>query len=253
MRHRGCALGCCRRDGAALFLLFLSALAAAGQQDAARNTRFAVGIEGGFRALSEEAAQRRLSDAAGVASTMSSDTAIADVLARARGVYIVPVYGRAAVGVGAAVGSGVLMVRRADGQWGNPAFFTMGEIGLGLQAGLEGGPIALLLMNRKAIDSFRKRDNVALSADVGLTVVNDSRIAAATTAGDVFAWSGVKGLFGNAATLSINDIRYNQELMQAHYGKPVTLQHVIDRAARDPRADALRNALGERVHGVIAN
>lgn len=178
---------------------------------------------------------------------MSSDTAIADLLGRARGVCIVPVYGRAAVGVGAAVGCGVLMVRRADGQWGNPAFFTMGEIGPGLQAGLEGGPIALLLMNRKAIDSFRKLVNV------GLAVVNDSRIAAATTAGDVLAWSGVKGHFGNAATLSINDIRYNQELMQAHYGKPVTLQHVIDGAARDPRADALRNALGERVHGVIAN
>lgn len=242
-----------RRDGAALSLIFLSALAVAGQQDAARNTRFAVGIEGGFRALSEEAAQRRLADAARVARTMSSITPLADLLGRARGVYIVPVYGRAAAGVGAAVGSGVLMVRRPAGHWGNPAFFTMGEIGLGLQAGIEGGPIALLLMNRKAVDSFRERDNVALNADVGLTVVNYSRITAATTAGDVFAWSGVKGLFGNAATLSISDIRYNNELMQAHYGKRVTLQQVVDGARSDPRADALRNALGERVHGVTAN
>lgn len=236
---------------AAVSLLFLSALAGAGAQEAGRSTRFAVGIEGEFRAWSEEAAQRRLADAAGVARTMSSTPGIAGLLGRAHGVYIVPVYGRAALAVGVAGGSGVLMIRRADGRWGNPAFFTMGEIGAGLQAGAEGGPIALLLMNQKAVDSFRKCDNFALGADAGLTVVNYSRIAAASTAGDALAWSGGKGLFGNAATLSVCDICYNQELMQAHYGKPVPVQQLIDGAAPDPRADELRKALGERGQAAI--
>lgn len=234
---------------AAVSLLFLSALAGAGEQDAGRSTRFAVGIEGEFRARSEEAAQRRLTDAARVARTMSSVPAIADLLGRASGVYIVPVYGRAAVGVSAAGGSGVLMIRRANGDWGNPAFFTMGGIGLGLQAGAEAGPIALLLMNQKSVDSFRKRDNFSLDADAGLTVVNYSRTTTASTAGDVLAWSGGKGLFGNAVSLSINDIRYNQDLMRAYYGKPVTAQQVIDDTTREPRANPLRNALGERGHG----
>lgn len=236
---------------AAVSLLFLSAVSGAGAQDAGRSTRFAVGIEGEFRAQSEAAAQRRLADAARVARTMSSIPAIADLFARVRGVYIVPAYGRAAIGIGAAGGSGVLITRRADGRWGNPAFFTMGGISLGLQAGAEGGPIALLLMNQKAVDSFRKRDNFALGTDAGLTVVNYSRMAGASTAGDVLAWSGGKGLFGNAATLSVNDIRYNQELMQAHYGKPVPVQQVIDGSAPDPRADDLRTALGERGQAAI--
>lgn len=231
---------------AAVSLLFLSASTGAAAQDEGRGTRFAVGIEGEFRARSEDAAQRRLEDAARVARTMSSIPAIAGLLDRAHGVYIVPVHVRAALGVGAAGGSGVLMIRRADGHWGNPAFFTMGGIGLGLQAGAEGGPIALLLMNRKAIDSFGRRNNFALGADAGLTVLNYSRMAAGSTAGDVLAWSGGQGLFGNAATLSVNDIRYNQELMQAHYGKPVPAQQVIAGAASDPRADALRAALGGR-------
>lgn len=231
---------------AAVSLLFLSALAGAGAQDAGRSPRFAVGIEGEFRARSEEAAQRRLEDAARVAHTMSSIPAMAGLLDRALGVYIVPVYGRAALGVSAEGGSGVLVIRRADGHWGNPAFFTMGGIGLGLQAGAEGGPIALLLMNQKAVDSFRKRNNFALSADAGLTMVNYSRMAAASTAGDVLAWSGGQGLFCNATTLSVNDIRYNEELMRAHYGKPVPAQQVIGSAVPDPRADALRTALGER-------
>lgn len=230
----------------AVSLLFLGAMAGAGAQDAGHDTRFAVGIEGEFRARSEEAARRRLADAVRVARTMASIPAIAGPLGRAQGVYIVPAYGRAALGVGAAGGSGVLMVRRADGHWGNPAFFTMGAIGLGLQAGAEGGPVALLLMNRKAVDSFRRHDNFALGADAGLTVVNYSRIAAVSTAGDVLAWSGGKGLFGNAATLSVNDIRYNQDLMQAHYGKPVSARQALDGAVPDPRAAALRNALGGR-------
>lgn len=231
---------------AAISLLFLGALAGADAQDPECGTRFATGIEGEFHARSEEAARRRLADATRIARAMSSIPAIADLLGRARGVYIVPVYGRAALGLGAAGGSGVLMVRRADGHWGDPAFFTMGGVGLGLQAGAESGPIALLLMNHKAVESFRKHDNFALGADAGLTVVDYSRIARASTAGDVLAWSGGKGLFGNAATFSVNDIRYNRELMQAHYGKPVSAQQIIEGTARDPRADALRHALGER-------
>lgn len=230
----------------ALSLLFAAVFPDATAQDAARGNRFAVGIEGEFRALSEEAAGRRLAEAASAARIMSATPAIADLLARTRGVYIVPMYGRAAIGIGAAGGSGVLMTRRADGRWGNPTFFTMGGLGVGLQAGAEGGPIALLLMNQKAVDSFRKRNNFSLNADAGLTVINYRRMAAGSTAGDVVAWSGGKGVFGNAATVSINNIHYNQDLTHAHYGKPVSARQAIDSAAPDQRAHALRTALGER-------
>ncbi|MGX4640398.1 lipid-binding SYLF domain-containing protein [Massilia sp. SYSU DXS3249] len=233
-------------SGGAVTLLFLIALPGAIAQDAGRDARFAVGIEGEFRARSEKAAERRLADAARAARAMSATPAIADLLTRARGVYIVPAYGRAALGVGAAGGSGVLMARRADGQWGNPAFFTMGGLGIGLQAGAEGGPVALLLMNQKAVDRFRKRNNFSLGADAGLTVLNYRRMAAGSTAGDVVAWSGGKGVFGNAATVSINDIRYNRDLTHAHYGKPVSARQAIDGAPSDRRAHALRTALGER-------
>lgn len=230
----------------ALSLLFLTALPRADAQDRGGGTRFAVGIEGEFRALSEETAKRRLTDAVRVARTMSATPAIAALLTQARGVYIVPAYGRAALGVSAAGGSGLLVTRRASGRWGNPVFFTMGGLGIGLQAGAEGGPIALLLMNQKAVDGFRIRNNFSLSADAGFTVVSYRRMATGSTTGDVVAWSGGVGMFGNAATVSVNDIHYNQDLMQAYYGKPVWTQQEIDGTAPDPRADALRNALGER-------
>jgi lipid-binding SYLF domain-containing protein len=191
----------------------------------------------------QQAAAKHLADATAVANTMSAAPGMRSLLAKARGVYIVPTYARAALGVGAEGGSGVLMVKQNKGSWGNPVFFNLGGISLGLQAGAEGGAIALILMNDKAVDGFRKRNNFSLSADAGLTVVNFARMAQGTTTGDVVAWSGSKGLFGNAATVAINDIRYNQGLTEAYYGKPMTALQAIDSAEPNPQADPLRRVL----------
>jgi lipid-binding SYLF domain-containing protein len=191
----------------------------------------------------QQAAAKHLADATGVANTMSAAPGIRNLLAKARGVYIVPTYGRAALGVGAEGGSGVLMVKQSKGNWSNPAFFNLGSISLGLQAGAEGGAIALILMNQKAVDSFRNRNNFSLSADAGITVLNFARMAQGTTTGDVVAWSGSTGLFGNAATVAVNDIRYNQRLTEAYYGKPMTALQAIDSTEPNPQADPLRRVL----------
>lgn len=230
---------------AAAFALLSASAAVAAQENRAGQGAPNAAPAGETGAQRKEAAVRRVADAAGVARTMTATPAIADLLARARGIYIVPTYGRAALGLGAEGGSGVLMLRQADGRWGNPVFYTIGGISLGLQAGAEGGPFSLLLMNQKAVDHFRKRNNFSLSADAGLTVMNYARMAQGTTAGDVVAWSGSKGLFGNAATIAIDGIRYNQRLTHAYYGKPLTALEAMDDSTPEPHADPLRTALGK--------
>jgi lipid-binding SYLF domain-containing protein len=192
----------------------------------------------------QQTAVQHVSDAVGVVQTMNTEAAMPALLGRARGVFIVPKYGRAALGIGGAGGAGVLMVRRENGTWGNPAFFDTGGLSIGLQAGAEGGPIALVLLNQKAVDSFRNRNNFSLNADAGITVVNFARMAQGTTAGDVVAWSGTKGLFGDAATVGINDIRYNRSLTEAYYGRTTTAQQAIDSTEINAQADALRKVLG---------
>lgn len=138
----------------------------------------------------------------------------------------------------------MLMERRPNGTWGNPVFFDIGGLSIGLQAGAEGGPIALLLLNQKAVDSFRDRNNFSLSADAGLTVVTVARTAQGSTAGDIAVWSGSKGLFGNAATVGINDVRFGQSMTDAYYGKPTTARQAIDSTEINAQADALRKVLG---------
>ncbi|WP_413675487.1 lipid-binding SYLF domain-containing protein [Massilia cellulosiltytica] len=236
--------------GAAALLMLAFALPAATAQDAhasrsaAAAGQAAHGTDNDAATRRQQAAVKHVSDAVGVVHTMSNETGMPALLGRARGVFIVPTYGRAALGVGGAGGAGVLMVRQADGAWGNPVFFDTGGLSIGLQAGVEGGPIALVLLNQKAVDSFRNRNNFSLSADAGLTVVNFARMAQGSTAGDVVAWSGSKGLFGNAATVGINDVRYNQRLTEAYYGKPMTALQAIDSKESNAQADALRKVLG---------
>jgi lipid-binding SYLF domain-containing protein len=192
----------------------------------------------------DSAAVRHVEDAAAVVRRLAGEPGIDRLLAQSKGVFIVPKYGRAAIGLGAAGGAGVLLARHSDGTWSDPAFFNIGGLSVGLQAGAEGGPVAMILNNDKAVDSFRKKNNFSLSADAGLTVVNWSRQAQGSAGtGDVVVWSGTKGLFGNVATLAINDIRYNEKATQSYYGKNMAAGDVLSGKASNPHADALKQAL----------
>jgi len=197
---------------------------------------------------SEQAAAQHVADAVVVALTMQGEPRLKELLAKSRGVYIVPHYRRAAVGVGAAGGAGVLLVRRADGSWTDPAFYNSGAVSIGLQAGVQGGALAMILMNDKALDSFRnEKNNFNLSADAGLTVVNWARMAQGTAGtGDVVAWSGAKGLFGNAATIALQDIRFNQKQTNAYYKRTLAVQDIIDGKVSNEQAAPLRQALATR-------
>lgn len=194
-------------------------------------------------------ASRHVNDAVSAVRRMEAEPAMQPVMQAARGVYIVPTYGRAALGVGGQGGAGVLLVRQGN-QWTDPAFYNIGGISVGAQVGLEGGPVAFVLKNDKAVQRFTDKNNFSLSADAGLTVINWARIAQGSTGeGDVVAWSGTKGLFGNVATLSVNDIRFNSRLTNAYYGKTTSAMDVINGKASSPESDELKQALASASAG----
>lgn len=232
----------------ALLAVLCAALPAVAQPPAtsarAQEGRSAATGTDATEAQRKQTATRHVDEAANVARTMAAEPKMAALLKRARGVYILPRYGRAALAVGAEGGAGVLLARRADGEWGDPAFFNTGAIGIGLQAGAEAGPVALLLMNQRAVDHFRNKNNFSISADAGLTVVTYTRVAEGSTSGDVVAWSGSKGLFANAVTVAVQNIRFNHGLNDAYYGQALTAPKVLDRTETTAQAASLRKALG---------
>ncbi len=200
----------------------------------------------GTGAKPAQRAARRVSDALSVVRRLEAEPRMKQLLQQAKGVLIVPSYGRAALGVGAHGGAGLLLLKRPDGGWSGPAFYDLGGLTVGLQAGVEGGPIALVLNNEKAVNEFMKKNNLALSADAGLTVLNWSRLAQGTAGtGDVVAWSGTKGLFGDVVAVGVNDVRFNQSLTNAYYGRTLSPREIAAGTVSNPQAEPLQQALGQ--------
>jgi SH3 domain-containing YSC84-like protein 1 len=188
-------------------------------------------------------AQDHLQKSVKVIQQMDADPGMKKLLKQAKGVYIVPDYGRAALGVGARGGAGVLFVKQG-GKWGNPAFYNMGGVSAGAQAGVEAGAIALLLNNQKALNSFKKNNNFSLNAEAGLTVVNWSAKAQGSAGkGDVVAWSDTEGAFGDLA-VSVTDINFDEKETGAFYGRKIaSAADVIGGKVKAPRSPALKDAL----------
>ena len=200
----------------------------------------------------ENSANQHVKDAVAVVKRLESDPTMQRVMIDAKGIYILPTYGRAALGIGAQGGTGVLLVRQGP-DWSDPAFYNINGISIGAQIGAEGGAVAFVLKNEKAVQRFTEKNNFSLSASAGLTVVNWTKIAQGSTGeGDVVAWSGTKGLFGNVATIGVKDIRYNERMTSAYYGKTTSAMDVISGKATNPTSNALKQALADTSAGAAS-
>ncbi|MDQ6684350.1 MAG: DUF4142 domain-containing protein [Pseudomonadota bacterium] len=173
---------------------------------------------------------------------MQRDPEAKAMLARSFGVFLIPDYSRAALGIGAQGGAGVLMVKR-DGKWTGPGFYNFGGVSFGAQAGASAGQIAMLLMDEKAVASFAQGNKFSLNSDAGLTLVNYSdRAHGEVGRGDVVVWSDTKGAFANIS-LSVTDVNFDEEETAAYYGKPVSARNVVTTGVSSAKATRLVAAL----------
>ena len=191
--------------------------------------------------------EERVNYAVVTVGKMKQDPQIAKLLARAKGVLIVPHYVKAAAIIGGQGGGGVLLIRHND-TWSNPAFYTIGGASIGAQLGAHTGSMALLLMNDKAVHEFERHpDTWSLDSSAGLTVVDYSVGAyKATGDDDVIRWSDTKGLFGGAE-VGVKDIRRDKDADWAYYGnRDASSRQILTGAVHNPHpenATGLQDAL----------
>lgn len=173
-------------------------------------------------------------EAAKVVDQISADSDGRELLRNAQGVFIVPDYGRASLGVGGAGGEGVLVANNA-GNWSGPAFFNIGSVNLGLEAGVEAGSIAFIMMSHDAMQNFRQENSFSLNADAGLTIIDWSKRAQASAGkgADVVVWADTEGLYGNLA-VSVTDIFWDGEANRAYYARNVNVADVVGGAMQAP-------------------
>jgi SH3 domain-containing YSC84-like protein 1 len=190
-------------------------------------------------------AQSRVDRAVEVIDQMQSQPGAAALLRNAMGVLVVPDYAQAAFILGGRGGVG-LLVAKHDGHWTDPAFFQVGGLSLGLQAGVDAGPVAYVLMTPRAVQEFENRSSkFSLGADAGLTIAkfsSSTNIVSTLPTADVIVWTGTAGVFGGVA-FDATDVVTNSRLDEAYYHGLVSVRKILDGAVHNRLADRLQGAL----------
>jgi SH3 domain-containing YSC84-like protein 1 len=189
-------------------------------------------------------AHSMLNQASAVVKKMQGDPNLVRLMKQAKGIFIIPEFGRAAFIVGGRAGGGVLL-QHVGAQWSNPAFFNMGGGSLGFQIGVSGGPVALLIMSQKAMDSFRGGANWSLNAAAGFNIVNYSAVTPQASwgkGGDVVVWSDLSGFYAGAE-VNLTDISFNSAFNQALYGTANVRKILANATPKDQYVHELKTAM----------
>ncbi len=148
---------------------------------------------------------------------------------------------------GGSGGTGVLLVRGENGEWSQPAFYTLGSVTFGLQIGGEAAEVVMMGMTQKAVDSLLS-SSVKLGGDVSVAIgpVGGGAKANAgipNVTADFISFAKSKGLYAGL-NLEGSVVAVRAKVNQAYYGKPVTPADIIVRHdVQNPGSGDLRAAL----------
>jgi len=163
---------------------------------------------------------------------------------KAYGVMIVPRLKKGGFIVGGSGGSGVLLaLDQQTGEWSPPAFYTIGSLTVGLQAGGEVSEIVLLVMTKRGLDSLLG-STATLGGDISVAAGPIGLGAKGSTA-DIVAFSRTRGFYGGinieGAAIVTRD-SWNHD----YYGGRVTASDIlIRRTVHNPKAEGLRQIVAK--------
>ena len=167
-------------------------------------------------------AQSMLARASAVLERFKSDPKLVALMRQARGIFVIPAFGHGsgvALTPGQAWGSGVLLANK-NGQWSDPAIFSMGGGSLGPHTTANGGALLLFIMSDRAMAKFASQSNWSLGSAPGTTIANYSSAMPQDLSGhgaDIVAWSASGGPHSDTE-VSITDLSFNTAMNMAVYG-----------------------------------
>src|SRR5512141_258591 len=151
-----------------------------------------------------------------------------EVLEHAKCIAVVPNMIKGGFVFGAQNGRGVATCRTADG-WSAPAFFAITGGSWGLQIGLEGVDLVMIIQNEKGMQQLLA-SKFQLGADASVAAGPVGRHASAETnwklETEILTYSRAKGAFAGL-TLNGASVRRDDDSMQAIYGRKVTTRNVL--------------------------
>jgi lipid-binding SYLF domain-containing protein len=160
-----------------------------------------------------------------------------EVLEHAKCIAVVPHLIKGGFVVGAENGRGVATCRTASG-WSAPAFFAITGGSWGLQIGVEGIDLVMIIQNDKGMQRLLA-SKFELGADASAAAGPVGRHASADTDWklntEILTYSRAKGAFAGL-TLNGASIRRDDDSMQAIYGRNVTTRAVLTGKVAPPPA-----------------
>ena len=178
-----------------------------------------------------------------------------EVMEHTKCVAVVPHMIKGGFVFGAENGKGVATCRTANG-WSAPAFFAITGGSWGLQIGVEGVDLVMIIQNDKGMQHLLA-SKFQLGADASAAAGPVGRHASADTDWkldtEVLTYSRAKGAFAGL-TLTGASIRRDDDSMQTIYGRKVTTRNVLmGKVAPTPAAHSFLAAIkGAKAQAVEA-
>ena len=178
--------------------------------------------------------------------TDSNLAAFKDLLKQGRGLFLAPAVLRGAFFIGAAGGSGIFLARdEKAGRWNGPAFYTLGELSFGFQAGGDASEVALVAMTERGVSAMLST-SIKLGADASIAAGPFGLGASAATANtsvDLLSFSRSKGLYGGVS-LQGAAVAVRGSLNRAYYGRDISVTDILVRGdASNPKSAPLVQAV----------
>ncbi len=162
-----------------------------------------------------------------------------------KGIFIVPQLLRGAFIFGGRGGSGVLLVRNEKtGAWSQPAFYTMGSVSFGLQAGGDASQLVFLIRTTRGLEQFYRHDfKLGLDAGVSAGPIGGGGAITGVTA-DLLSYAKSKGIYVgmqlDGALVAVSD-----GSNAAYYGKDVRPTDIlVEHSVENPKSADLASRRG---------
>jgi lipid-binding SYLF domain-containing protein len=176
-----------------------------------------------------------------------------EVLSNAKCILVVPNLIKGGFIIGGKHGRGVATCRTADG-WSAPAFVSVGGGSAGLQIGVEGVDLVMLVMNDQGFQHLLS-SKFELTGEGSVAAGPVGRHASAGTDWkmntEMLTYSRSKGIFAGL-TLEGAVVEQDNDSTRAIYGKNMTFRNILSGKASTPRsADAFMKAVsdaGQQAH-----
>ena len=213
----------------------------------------------GWAATDREESTDRLDHAGAVLHEIMSapDKGIPEeVLEHAKCVAVVPHMIKGGLVIGAQNGKGVATCRTASG-WSAPAFFAITGGSWGLQIGIEGVDLVMIIQNEKGMQQLLS-SKFQLGADASAAAGPVGRHASANTDWkldtEILTYSRARGAFAGL-TLTGASIRRDDDSTDAIYGNGVSTRSILrGDVAVPPAANAFLDAIRDaKAQAIAAN